>query len=306
MENEDKEIILGEVEELVDDNDSLQTTKPMVQAYDADGNLVSMNQVINYVPSFDTSGVAPFGLPKKIKIGGVDKDTGDFLIETYGFTPYYPGDDLTELRKLNTRQSVQDIQTKLEDAGYLKDGSFTKGLLDESTKKAFQTLLADANTAGQDWNITLSDVLTNPKYDTSELPDKLELDYANLTNQVMSTVKSVVGRTPTDNELDILTGILAGLQQEQFEGELSNAEIAAQPLYREEQIMFEGRPIKTGELQKVTPSGFADVPNAEVNFQNKVQELFKPEMDLNQRREQTTNVANVIKSSVAGLRSIGG
>lgn len=167
-------------------------------------------------------------------------------------------------------------------------------------------MLADANTAGQNWDITLSDVLRNPKYDTSELPDKLELDYANLTNQVMSTVKSVVGRTPTDNELDILTGILAGLQQEQFEGELSNAEIAAQPLYREEQIMFEGRPIKTGELQKVTPSGFADVPNAEVNFQNKVQELFKPEMDLNQRREQTRNVANVIKSSVAGLRSIGG
>ena len=305
MENEDREIILGEVEELVDDNDSLQTTKPLVQAYDADGNLVTMNQVISYVPSFD-SGVAPFGLPKKIKIGGVDKDTGDFLMETYGFTPYYPGDDLTELRNLNTRQSVQDIQTKLEDAGYLKDGSFTKGLLDESTKIAFQTLLKDANTAGQNWKITLNDVLTNPKYDTSELPDKLELDYADLTNQVMNTVKSVVGRTPTDNELDILTGILAGLQQEQFEGELSNAEIAAQPLYREEQIMFEGRPIKTGELQKVTPSGFADVPNAEVNFQNKVQELFKPEMDLNQRREQTRNVANVIKSSVAGLRSIGG
>ena len=216
MENEDREIILGEVEELVDDNDSLQTIKPLVQAYDADGNLVTMNQVISYVPSFD-SGVAPFGLPKKIKIGGVDKDTGDFLMETYGFTPYYPGDDLTELRKLNTRQSVQDIQTKLEDAGYLKDGSFTKGLLDESTKKAFQTLLADANTAGQNWNSTLSDVLTNPKYDTSELPDKLELDYADLTNQVMNTVKSVVGRTPTDNELDILTGILAGLQQEQFE-----------------------------------------------------------------------------------------
>lgn len=64
MENEDREIILGEVEEFVDDNDSLQTTKPMVQAYDADGNLVTMNQVISYVPPFDTSGVAPFGLTK--------------------------------------------------------------------------------------------------------------------------------------------------------------------------------------------------------------------------------------------------
>ena len=40
--------------------------------------------------------------------------------------------------------------------------------------------------------------------------------------------------------------------------------------------------------------------------ESKVRELFKPEMDLNQRREQTQNVANIIKSSVAGLRSIGG
>lgn len=59
-------------------------------------------------------------------------------METFGFTPYYPGDDLTELRKLNTRQSVQDIQTKLEDAGYLTGGSFTKGMIDLSTKKHFK------------------------------------------------------------------------------------------------------------------------------------------------------------------------
>ena len=48
------------------------------------------------------------------------------------------------------------------------------------------------------------------------------------------------------------------------------------------------------------------VQNAEERFTAKVKELFQPEMDLNQRREQTQNVANIIKSSVAGLRSIGG
>ena len=134
------------------------------------------------------------------------------------------------------------------------------------------------------------------------MPDKLELDYADLTNQVLNTVKSVVGRAPTDNELEILTGILANFKQEQFEGELTNAEIAAQPAYQE--IIFEGRP--TGVLQKTELEGFVTPSNAEAKFQSKVNELFKPEMDFNQRREQTRNVANIIKSSVAGLRSIGG
>ena len=163
-------------------------------------------------------------------------------------------------------------------------------------------MLEDANSAGKDWKSTLNFILTNPKYDTSDLPDKLELDYADLTNQVLNTVKSVVGRPPTDNELEILTGILAGFKQEQFQGELTNAEIAAQPAYKE--IVFEGR--DTGVLQKTELEGFVTPSNAEAKFQSKVNELFKPEMDFNQRREQTKNVANIIKSSVAGLRSIGG
>ena len=62
-------------------------------------------------------------------------------------------------------------------------------------------------------------------------------------------------------------------------------------------------------VEEVVPtSPVVSQPGFDANqrFQNKVKELFKPEMDLNQRREQTRNVANVIKSSVAGLRSIGG
>ena len=94
--------------------------------------------------------------------------------------------------------------------------------------------------------------------------------------------------------------------QEQYEGELSNAEIAIQPKYREEEIMLEGRATGQTRLVETTPSGFVTPSNAEAKFEAKVQELFKPEMDLNQRREQTRNVANIIKSSVAGLGSIGG
>ena len=75
----------------------------------------------------------------------------------------------------------------------------------------------------------------------------------------------------------------------------------------------------TGKTFTMTPSGpqiteglrKVDQPEIVVSdptqkFEAKVRELFKPEMDLNQRREQTRNVANIIKSSVAGLRSIGG
>jgi hypothetical protein len=69
--------------------------------------------------------------------------------------------------------------------------------------------------------------------------------------------------------------------------------------------MFEGKMRPFGQdiervLSTTTPS------NSVAKFESKVRELFKPEMDLNQRREQTQNVANIIKSSVAGLGSIGG
>ncbi len=306
-ENKDNEIIFEEAEDLFDENEDLLNSKPLVEALDPEGNVIPRSQyILGYTPAPEDKTLTPFGMSKYMQVGNTQEATYDFFINNFGISLYMPGDDVGELNKLTTRKSIEALQTQLEDAGKLKDGSYTKGFIDNSTKKGFQSLLEDANNAGKNWKTTLDFILTNPKYDTSDLPDKLELDYADLTNQVLNTVKSVVGRTPTDNELEILTGILANFKQQQFEGELSNAEIAAQPLYREEQIMFEGKPVKTGEIQKVTPSGFVTPANAEANFQAKVQELFKPEMNLNQRREQTRNVANVIKSSVAGLRSIGG
>jgi hypothetical protein len=304
-ENKDKEIIFEEAEDLLNDNESLLNSKPLIEALDPEGNIIPRaNLIAGYTPTSTDKTLTPYGMSKYMQVGNTQESTYDFFLNNFGISLYMPGDDTEELNKLNTRKSIESLQTQLEDAGILKDGSYTKGFIDSSTRKAFQSLLGDANSAGKSWRESLEYILTNPKYDVSELPEKLELDYADLTNQVLNTVKSVVGRTPTDNELEILTGILAGFKQEQYEGELTNAEIAAAPLYREEEIMFEGRPVTV--TKKTTPSGFVTPTNAEAKFEAKVNELFKPEMDFNQRREQTRNVANIIKSSVAGLRSIGG
>ena len=48
------------------------------------------------------------------------------------------------------------------------------------------------------------------------------------------------------------------------------------------------------------------IEDAGAKFQAKVREMFKPTKDLNQRREQSKNVVNLINRSVAGLGSIGG
>lgn len=304
MEENDNEIIFEEAEEVINENDSLMSSKPLVQAVDTNGNIIPYFQWLQgYVPPTEDKTLTPYGMSKYMQVGNTQESTYDFFLNNFGISLYMPGDDTEELNKLTTRKSIESLQTQLEDAGILKDGSYTKGFIDSSTRKAFQSLLGDANSAGKSWKEALEYILTNPKYDTSELPDKLELDYADLTNKVLNTVKSVVGRTPTDTELEVLTNILAGLKQEQFEGELSNAEIAAQPMYREvRDIDTKG----TKTLYKMTPKGFVTPTDAEAKFQSKVQELFKPELDFNQRREQTRNVANIIKSSIAGLRSIGG
>jgi len=302
-ENKDKEIIFEEAEDLLNDNESLLNSKPLIEALDPEGNIIPRaNLIAGYTPTPTDKTLTPYGMSKYMQVGNTQESTYDFFLNNFGISLYMPGDDTEELNKLKTRKEIETLQTQLEDAGKLKDGSYTKGFVDKSTRLAFQGLLEDANSAGKSWKEALEYILTNPKYDTSDLPDKLELDYADLTNQVLNTVKSVVGRAPTDNELEILTGILANFKQEQFEGELTNAEIAAQPAYKE--LIFEGRP--TGVLQKTELEGFVTPSNAEAKFESKVNELFKPEMDFNQRREQTRNVANIIKSSVAGLRSIGG
>tara|TARA_R100001463_G_scaffold11425_3_gene32106 strand:- start:261 stop:1181 length:921 start_codon:yes stop_codon:yes gene_type:complete len=302
-ENKDNEIIFEESEDLLNDNESLLNSKPLVEAIDPEGNIVPRaNLIAGYTPTPTDTTLTPFGLAKYTQVGNTQESTYDFFLNNFGISLYMPGDDTEELNRFKTRKAIETLQTQLEDAGKLKDGSYTKGFVDKSTRLAFQGLLEDANSAGKDWKSTLNFILTNPKYDTSDLPDKLELDYADLTNQVLNTVKSVVGRPPTDNELEILTGILAGFKQEQFQGELTNAEIAAQPLY--EEIVFEGR--DTDVLRKRELEGFVTPTNAVAKFEQYLRKTYKPEMDFNQRREQTRNVANIIKSSVAGLRSIGG
>ena len=304
---EDNNILEEQAEESKAEQGLFDVT-PIVVGVDQSGNPITfdVNNPFAGLGANNDERLKPFGLPKNIKIGTQTLNTEDYIYQQYGYKVYMPGDDIEQLSELKTRKNIESLQEQLVAAGYLKEGTYSKGLSDKGTRLAFGALLEDSNTTGQDWKSTLTFVLTNPKYDISELPEKLELDYADLTNKVLNTVKSAVGRAPTDNELEILTGILADFKQEQYEGELSNAEIAAAPLYREEEIMLEGRPTGVQGLVKNEAKGFVTPSNAEAKFESKVNELFKPEMDFNQRREQTRNVANIIKSSVAGLRSIGG
>ena len=65
----------------------------------------------------------PFGLPKFIEIKGEKLLTTDFLLDTYGYKPYLPGDDRVELDKFVTKKDVETLQDQLKAAGYLKDGS---------------------------------------------------------------------------------------------------------------------------------------------------------------------------------------
>ena len=204
-----------------------------------------------------------------------------------------------------TESLPEEIQQQLQDAGYLKQGSNFPGVLDEVTYEKFNELLKDSNNNGSKWRPFLTKVLTNPKLDLSDIPDKPQLDYNEITNSVISSVKREIGREPTKNELDILTGILSGYKTEEFEQGKSALIAAAGPQYKVEKIMFDGKNIETGGIRKLEEPEVV-VENAEEKFTAKVRELFKPEMDLNQRREQTRNVADIIKSSVAGLRSIGG
>lgn len=248
----------------------------------------------------------PVGLPNEIVVNGEVVNTYDYLVREFpGFVPYVTGDAKTILDSFRTESQIKEIQQQLQDAGYLKQGSYFAGILDEVTYQKFNELLKDSNNNGSKWRGFLNRVLTNPKLDLSEIPDKPQLDYNEITNTVITSVKREIGREPTKEELDILTGILSGYKTEEFEQGVSALIAQAGPQYEMEKINFEGRNIATGGVRKLEEPEVV-VENAEEKFTSKVRELFKPEMDLNQRREQTQNVANIIKSSVAGLRSIGG
>ncbi len=63
--------------------------------------------------------------------------------------------------------------------------------------QALNSLFADANNAGQVYNNYLNKILLNPQYDTSLYPTEPELNYDELGNTVINTVKKQIGREPS-------------------------------------------------------------------------------------------------------------
>ena len=248
----------------------------------------------------------PLGMPREIIVDGEVVNTYDFLVETYGFEPYTKG---SVLNILTDTDDLKNLQQQLKDAGYLTAGTYNPGIVNIATTQAMERLLSDANNAKdpkkRKWNNYLIDVLVNPKFDTSDLPSEPDLDYNQLGNTVVNTVKSEIGRDPTKEEYDILLGILAGYETDEFEQTVSSLG----PKYKKQTTTVGGFgsggiEVETGEIIKVDSD--VKIEDAGAKFQAKVREMFKPTKDLNQRREQSKNVVNLINRSVAGLGSIGG
>lgn len=248
----------------------------------------------------------PLGMPREIIVDGEVVNTYDFLVETYGFEPYTKG---SVLNILTDTDDLKNLQQQLKDAGYLTAGTYNPGIVNIATTQAMERLLGDANNATdpkkRKWNNYLIDVLINPKFDTSDLPSEPDLDYNQLGNTVVNTVKSEIGRDPTKEEYNILLGILAGYKTDEFEQTVSSLG----PKYKKQTTTvggFEsgGVEVETGEIIKVDSD--VKIEDAGEKFKATVREMFKPTKDLNQRREQSRNVVNLINRSVAGLGSIGG
>jgi len=247
----------------------------------------------------------PIGMPREIIVDGEVVNTYDFLVETMGFEPYTKGSALNILDGLSSVNELKNLQQQLKDAGYLQAGTYNPGFVNTATTQAVERLLGDSNNSGKKWNAYLIDVLINPKFDTSDLPSEPDLDYNQLGNTVVNTVKSEIGRNPTKEEYDILLGILAGYETDEFEQTVSSLG----PKYKKQTttvggIGSGGIEVETGEIIKVDSD--VKIEDAGAKFQAKVREMFKPTKDLNQRREQSRNVVNLINRSVAGLGSIGG
>ncbi len=247
----------------------------------------------------------PIGMPREIIVDGEVVNTYDFLVETMGFEPYTKGSALNILYGLSSVNELKNLQQQLKDAGYLQAGTYNPGFVNTATTQAVERLLGDSNNSGKKWNAYLIDVLINPKFDTSDLPSEPDLDYNQLGNTVVNTVKSEIGRNPTKEEYDILLGILAGYETDEFEQTVSSLG----PKYKKQTttvggIGSGGIEVETGEIIKVDSD--VKIEDAGAKFQAKVREMFKPTKDLNQRREQSRNVVNLINRSVAGLGSIGG
>ena len=245
-------------------------------------------------------------MPREIIVDGEVVNTYDFLVETYGFEPYTKG---SVLNILTDTDDLKNLQQQLKDAGYLTAGTYNPGIVNIATTQAMERLLGDANNATdpkkRKWNNYLIDVLINPKFDTSDLPSEPDLDYNELGNTVVNSVRNEIKRDPTKEEFDILLGILAGYETDEFEQTVSSLG----PKYKKQTTTvggFEsgGIEVETGEIIKVDSD--VKIEDAGEKFKATVREMFKPTKDLNQRREQSRNVVNLINRSVAGLGSIGG
>ena len=247
----------------------------------------------------------PIGMPREIIVDGEVVNTYDFLVETMGFEPYTEGSALNILDGLSSVNELKNLQQQLKDAGYLQAGTYNPGFVNTATTQAVERLLGDSNNSGKKWNAYLIDVLINPKFDTSDLPSEPDLDYNELGNTVVNSVRNEIKRDPTKEEFDILLGILAGYEIDEFEQTVSSLG----PKYKKETTTVGGFgsggiEVETGEIIKVDSD--VKIEDAGAKFQAKVREMFKPTKDLNQRREQSRNVVNLINRSVAGLGSIGG
>ena len=248
----------------------------------------------------------PLGMPREIIVDGEVVNTYDFLVEKMGFEPYTKGSVLNILTDID---DLKNLQQQLKDAGYLTAGTYNPGIVNIATTQAMERLLGDANNATdpkkRKWNNYLIDVLINPKFDTSDLPSEPDLDYNELGNTVVNSVRNEIKRDPTKEEFDILLGILAGYETDEFEQTVSSLG----PKYKKQTTTvggFEsgGIEVETGEIIKVDSD--VKIEDAGEKFKATVREMFKPTKDLNQRREQSRNVVNLINRSVAGLGSIGG
>ena len=84
------------------------------------------------------SAYTPLGLPREqvVNAGTPEErvvNTYDYLVANTNFVPYIKGDSSNILDSLTTDASVQQLQTRLLDAGYLTSGSYIPGFIGKST-----------------------------------------------------------------------------------------------------------------------------------------------------------------------------
>lgn len=68
-ENKDNEIIFEEAEDLLNDNESLLNSKPLVEAIDPEGNIIPRaNLIAGYTPTPTDKTLTPYGMSKYMQV----------------------------------------------------------------------------------------------------------------------------------------------------------------------------------------------------------------------------------------------